>query len=58
MAASPVEDLPPLREPRDGDRIWVSYRASVDGQAVGNWLVYNAEAGTWYAVSEPGLGAR
>lgn len=36
-----------LRPPRDGERIWVSHRASVHDAAQRRWLKYNASGATF-----------
>lgn len=38
---------PTPRAPREGDRIWISIRGSVDGEAIRYWCVYRAASGTW-----------
>ncbi|KQR63578.1 hypothetical protein ASF98_13135 [Arthrobacter sp. Leaf337] len=49
MTVDRVDDQPALREPREGDRTWVSHRPTADGPVSGHWLVYSAETGTWHS---------
>ncbi|WP_156037221.1 hypothetical protein [Arthrobacter sp. UNC362MFTsu5.1] len=49
MTVNRVDDQPVLREPKEGDRTWVSHRPTADGPVSGHWLVYSAETGFWHS---------
>lgn len=44
---APAAGVGVLRPPRDGDRTWVSFRATVHSAVQSHWIVYNAARETF-----------